>query len=965
MYSGQLNINKNPVDENTLLNIQTETQTVFEQWLQQNINKVKEVPLDSNGQVTPLKTSENLNNVETTPLKQSTAIDELGVTPLKRAKIMEEFKLKTPSPLLKKPYIKEELMMGVSASVHLWADRKPGGIKYLLLNKLTEEDFEDIINFAGPNSSLNILKDLTNSQLRSLWRNTSRNSKSYRGHNITGYENDLQLHENSKIYCPFGHCRVGIMRPLDFDMIQLTTPEQKQLPVAQKNFDLEFSPVSSFTQHNLSSRSSNKGTIRELFTLEEDFSTENETSVKSQDRVCYKSDARKERITDIDSEVTLKTHFAKDSTQMTESRMSLVNTGEMNEGRYIAVNILNDLVSSLPSVLANISVIKPDQSKVKNRPEFKMEGTLSSLGQPFEVSGGSSYTSGNYEKVISSNISCTVDGCNKVFVTVNGYERHVAVHHENEKVVKLTKRDCDICGKSVKLLDRHIREQHREKVMKCDVCLEVVKSNFLQHRRECIKCRFCPYVNKKKHRLLEHMKEEHKLDYSAAEYNELANIPLNLQSPAKKKNLTQNLAQMSRNTEFHSPQSLKATLPNFSSKLRSGTSGKNSDNRPGSMMEGIPSSMGHCVNDSNEEGRSKFSIDEGEDEGYTSEWDWKDSADFTKKRRNTKDDLELRLRHVDSLTNDLVEGDHFIVEEFRKFMMTRRASNLNDEGGFSREDLVSTLRMYPASIKNDLLPALHEEIMDFDARMLLDCVNPKNVKINGEERAHVNPEEPIYITSHVIENVLKKFEDSGHYGSKKKTFLAATNRLMEFIEYSFNQKMVVYGIEPLNRVMAYHQSVRGYIRAASKWKSAKDEEKIVHSRNLLIKEYENPNDSAKIYEKFQQYLNSQDRMQNIAEINKFSSLDANLPTDSEWLDMNIFGMQEIVTVCGVRPIVVRHLPLYGYIDRRPGFNPLEVEEGEEKVVQEEVDGDKIYRFKYSLVSIIYKTGVELKIELVQ
>ena len=73
-------------------------------------------------------------------------------TPSKRQKLMERFDMKTPSPLRKKSHVNEEAMKQISVGVHLWAERKRGGTKYLQDSRLLDSDFKDILSFAGPES---------------------------------------------------------------------------------------------------------------------------------------------------------------------------------------------------------------------------------------------------------------------------------------------------------------------------------------------------------------------------------------------------------------------------------------------------------------------------------------------------------------------------------------------------------------------------------------------------------------------------------------------------------------------------------------------------------------------------------------------------------------------------------------------------------------------------------------------
>ena len=143
-------------------------------------------------------------------------------TPFKRRRILNQFGLSSPSPLTKKAHITEKEMKSLSVAVHLWADKEKGDIKYLQSTRLVNEHFEDVLKFAGPDSKWNLIKKRTVPQIRSLWRNTLSGIHYYRGHQKTGFENESQKHEPMVPFCPFGHCKSGLMSRIDVDLVLLT-----------------------------------------------------------------------------------------------------------------------------------------------------------------------------------------------------------------------------------------------------------------------------------------------------------------------------------------------------------------------------------------------------------------------------------------------------------------------------------------------------------------------------------------------------------------------------------------------------------------------------------------------------------------------------------------------------------------------------------------------------------------------
>ena len=79
-----------------------------------------------------------------------------------------------------------------------------------------------------------------------------------------------------------------------------------------------------------------------------------------------------------------------------------------------------------------------------------------------------------------------------------------------------------------------------------------------------------------------------------------------------------------------------------------------------------------------------------------------------------------------------------------------------------------TIEMYTNAVKNHLIPAIHRLVTPFDARWILDCTTAKQCNINGEPRRFVDQEEPIYMTSSIVKEALKKIDSySGESGSER------------------------------------------------------------------------------------------------------------------------------------------------------------------------------------------------------
>lgn len=161
-------------------------------------------------------------------IHESDSLD-FEATPNKRKKLLEAFDLKTPSPLVKISQITKTEMKHLSVSVHLWAERKMGGVDFLQKVRLNDSHFKDILQFTGPESKWNLMKNRTLPQLRRLWRNSLGDTHYYRGHKETGFETEFKIHNPSDQYCPFGHCSSGCMSPMDLDLMHLTPKKISQL----------------------------------------------------------------------------------------------------------------------------------------------------------------------------------------------------------------------------------------------------------------------------------------------------------------------------------------------------------------------------------------------------------------------------------------------------------------------------------------------------------------------------------------------------------------------------------------------------------------------------------------------------------------------------------------------------------------------------------------------------------------
>ena len=191
------------------------------------------------------------------------------------------------------------------------------------------------------------------------------------------------------------------------------------------------------------------------------------------------------------------------------------------------------------------------------------------------------------------------------------------------------------------------------------------------------------------------------------------------------------------------------------------------------------------------------------------------------------------------------------------------------------------------------------------------------------------------MTSRILQEALKQ-------GNQKKKVIAAFNQLMDFIELHFTLRLNTYGVDVLSRVQTYHQGVKSFVKGTSQWKKVNDEEKEVYEANKLINDYESPNKDAEVLEKYKTYVKSEDRIFKISKLLTYAHPEAEIPPPGLMTEFGVIVMEEIVACTGCRPKVARHLKMGSLVDAKPGFNPHAITK-DDKTIEEDVDGDKIWR----------------------
>ena len=549
---------------------------------------------------------------------------------------------------------------------------------------------------------------------------------------------------------------------------------------------------------------------------------------------------------------------------------------------------------------------------------------------------------------------CKAENCGKEFASSFGLMKHQKKNHSNENIDQ-TQETCPVCCKVVVQIDKHLKFVHRDLITEdiCDICQKTIKTDMKKHRGICISCPVCGKIEKKKMRLLKHIIVCRKLKGRDLEQT----CPLDLTSPQK--NHTQKINQNTKDEDLlqagtdettDSPKLINITpleiedVPaehNYEDTVSNETPIENvTSYGEDAIVESISFSKGVFEDKLNQK-RFKFPFDpiDGE-EAYLSEYEDGDSEDFTKQRRQNKDDLERRLREIDELQCEEYDGDDEILAQFRSFMQEISQSG-ETKGEYSNLNEPSTVGMYTRAVQNDILRAFHELFNPFDSRWLIDCTTKKVCTFEGEERHHVSPEEPIYLTSRVLRKALEKY-DSGETGTQRATAVAATLAFMNYIELHFNNRLNQYGREPLEKVMTYHNGVKSFINGTKAWKACNKEKERSRQNNKALKDYQNPNHEAEILERFKKYIDSPERLDQIRKILKYSSKEASKPSNKEMTEIGRIAMGEIIYSTGCRPVVAYRLTVGAWVSKKPGFDPLKVTE-DDCVLDEEHEDMKIYR----------------------
>ena len=111
-------------------------------------------------------------------------------------------------------------------------------------------------------------------------------------------------------------------------------------------------------------------------------------------------------------------------------------------------------------------------------------------------------------QVIDSKYLCKTNDCDKVFLTMRGFKKHIKSKHGTQLTTFRTV--CEVCKKHVKYLREHRNYFHNiNKNVKriCEICSRIFtgRSVFLKHKAECKRCMYCDFKSDRLGRLKTHM----------------------------------------------------------------------------------------------------------------------------------------------------------------------------------------------------------------------------------------------------------------------------------------------------------------------------------------------------------------------------------------------------------------------------------------------------------------------------
>ena len=597
--------------------------------------------------------------------------------------------------------------------------------------------------------------------------------------------------------------------------------------------------------------------------------------------------------------------------------------------------------------------LSPDESESGRNSTYRsVDGCKRRLNFPDQKVMNTRIT--KYATKNSKLIKCKVSTCLAEFTTTFALRKHEKNFHADDELNR-EKEACKICQKLVYNLCKHYKNVHPELLDRtCQVCNRYIdiNDNMKEHRGLCNKCPNpnCDFVDKNLTRLVNHIKKcGGEKGIISTSNSQTSRLMISEQSTISEKD--------SMGSHLLSCENSKRLTPDINSSAINiigpshGRNVKESDlTCPGSSSSEIE--VRQCVSysqtnnveigDELSRPRRMFGFDKPEDqELYESEWEDADSPEVTKKRRESKDLLELALRACDDEETNCYRGVERIVNDFYEFLRTdhgcmRKPSN----DVYDRKMEPSTYKLYRNYVKKDLLPLFSVCYTPFKFEWLFDCESVKPCRFLGQERnpEYVNLKDPICLTIKIFKKAIEKFNGEDK-GVQRAQFAGAVKKWMLYVENYFLESDGAVGFRPFDFVKRHHDIVRSFME--SLWKGCNKDKKTFTKQNKTIKDILNPDYDEKILRRHMEYLQSERRESDINFVLTLGRSDIR-PTRKDYIRAQNIVLSELHVHTGRRPVVFERLKNGAFHMMKPGFNPYDVSHGDSVVEADEIEG-KIHR----------------------
>ena len=834
-------------------------------------------------------------------------------TPTKRENLLHKFALHTPSPIPLNLELSKNEAKSLSVAVHLYIEDKYGSTEALHSLRLELQHFVEIISFAGPGSIYNILKNRSALEYLSMWRNTLKSKNVFCGHPETGFESN-GFHTSDEVFCPFKHCQSGLFSshvPLELDLIQLVSKNRQEM--------------------------SKKSSVRRLFT---DDSVERQRHMKS-NKVKTKNGDKPKKIDKGNKHVDV---FAKGT-----SRVAAAKNGSFKVP-YLMCPVCDFKCTTKEGMKKHVRKLHPDPTGGVKIPKQQ----------------------------------CGICGEFKESI-----DKHVKTVHKNHIPDKI----CEVCQQAFPPGEYivHRGECHKCIYPNCPKTFKGKKSRLLDHLKNCkfqqpldlrspVK-RFesgetSSGTSSNKNLVSSDEEADHSFHNSAEVLDLSRPIGVRDHSIDNAHDTVNSSAESNVSSLSNRDKSDSNELDLVSSDEEADHSFHNSaevldlsrpigvrdhsiDNAHDTVNSSAESNVSSLSNrdksDSNEldvvapatfesgdpgdpdtlfKKRSKHPFDKNVD-GYQSEFEDTDDAEFTKKRRQKKDSTELQLRNIDKLVDPKEAGDTSIADKFKEYLESIQKRGKKQFNRYGPSDVAKV-------IKKDLLPVFHKLFSGFDSNWLLDSTTVKNCRFDGKERhTDINLKDPITVTVRVLREAMKKYEDvnSGHQRAK---LISAIQKFLSWLEFHYLDNIDHYGERIYKHVQCSHNAVRKFIECTKVWQKCNEDRDEQAQVGKEVKKLTKPNIERDVLLKFYEYLESTERKALIDLILQFANEKSKVPSDQEFAKITNIVMEELMIYSGYRPVVIYNLTRGKYYTKDPGFNPYNTSD-DDQVLEEDNVNFKIFR----------------------